>query len=164
MNKPNPRISMLVTELKAATARMTPERRAFLDAQVDRVFPADVLQLIEELTPLPENEIARELTLNMREAVRVGFIIALARYQRELKANGEAMGILTARIAGAERGRKSQQRSKSDRIAQIQYMVNSGMDPAAIAADLKCSLATVYRALKPATSKASKAPKKPRRR
>ena len=97
-------------------------------------------------------------------ATEMGFAMALYRYAGELRHVPELSRWRESRLRAGDRGRESQQREKSDRINRIQSMLNSGMEPAAIAADLKCSLATVYRALKPATSKPSKAPKKPRRR
>ncbi len=97
-------------------------------------------------------------------AAHMGFAMALYRYADVLRHVPELSRWREYRLLAGDRGRESQQREKAARIARIHAMLNNGMEPVAIAADLKCSLATVYRALKPATSKPSKTPKKTRRR
>lgn len=164
MSNRDPRVSRLVTELQASSDRMTPERRKYLHSVVAGDFPPDVSQLIEELTPMPSGVVARQIVENLREAIRTGFVLALARYHRELKSNKEAASILANRTVGLDRGRNTQQRKKADRIGRIQSMFNSGMEPSAIAAKEPCSIATVYRALKPATSKPRKPSKRSRKR
>lgn len=166
MSKKSRSVSNLVTELQAACDRMTPERRMFLNKFVHDRFPADVLQLIEEMTPIPDDagEMLTELTLNMRGAVKAGFVLALARYSRELKANKEAMSIVGARADGGDKGRKAQARKKADRAVEIKTLFSQGIEPKDIAREKKCSLATVYRALGPTAEKPSTASRRSRQR
>jgi hypothetical protein len=145
--KNDPRISRLAAELSEAADRMTPQRRAFLDEVVADVFPPDVEQLIEELTPLPESPRHREMVMNTRQLLKAGFVIAVARYSRELKANAEAMAIIGGRRNGGEKGRATQTAASLSRAAQAQAMFEAGADVGEIARKLGCSISTVYRAL-----------------
>lgn len=105
-----------------------------------------------------------QFTSWLNYAAEQGFAIALYRYAKHLRAVPELAAWNHTRHEGGDKGRKVQQTKKANRIASIQAMLNSGMEPAAIAADLKCSLATVYRALKPATSKPRTASTRSRKR
>jgi len=158
MTKKSKRVSYLVTELNAAADRMTPERRAYLSAFASRQFPPDVVQLIDELTPMPAGAtpFLCELVENLRSAIKVGFVLALARYGRELKSNAEAMQIIGARVIGGDKGRMTQANRKQKRRSRVQAMLGQGMDVPAIARELKCSIATVYRALNQPTKNPSR--------
>lgn len=157
MSKKNPDVSFLVTEIKAACDRMTPERRAYLNDFVSQRFPPDVLQLIEELTPIPDDAgpLLKELIGNMRQTIKVGFSLALARYSRDLKANAEAMAIIGARAKGGAIGRAHSTDRSDDLARRIRAkwaeMEAAGMkvtnDTVAVA--MKCSRSTVIRAFKP---------------
>ncbi len=91
-----------------------------------------------------------------------GFYLALARYRDDLRGNSEAMMFLKRRATGAAKGRATQKQTKATRAARAQSMLNDGIDVAAIARELGCSIQTVYRYLKPAAAKAT--PAKPRKR
>lgn len=160
------RVSDLVTEAKAACDRMSPERRLHVNASVSERFPPDVVQLIEEMAPMPNDagQVLTQLVADLRSAIRVGFALALVRYARELRANKEAMAILNARVTGGSKGRQSQSRAKADRADRIRLMLNQGIEPRDIARDVGCSISTVYRALTPTTSKPAKRSRSPRRR
>jgi DNA invertase Pin-like site-specific DNA recombinase len=166
MRKRNPDVSRLVTELQAAAARRTPEQRAALQRSAPAfraVVPSDVDQLIEEMTsPLPDKAIAQQMVLDLRQAIRVGFVLAVVRYRRELKANKEAMAIIAARSAGGHKGRITQTKRTQDRRTQVQSMLNDGIDVPEIAKALGCSASTVYRLSQPAPQ--AKASKEVRRR
>lgn len=101
-----------------------------------------------------ENDFIEELVVRAAES---GFWLALQRYSKHLRGSREAMAFLRARAAGADKGRAVQQRDKASRSQRIQAMFNSGMEPPAIAADLQCSISTVYRALQCAGKKTGKA-------
>lgn len=154
MSKRNPDVSFLVTEIKAACDRMTPERRAHLNGYVADTFPPDVLQLIEELTPIPDDSgpILAELIGTMRQTIKVGFVLALARYSRELKANAEAMAIIGARVKGGAVGRAHSTERSDDLARRIRAkwaeMEAAGMKVTndTVAAEMKCSRSTVIRA------------------
>jgi hypothetical protein len=119
--KRDPAISLLVTETKAAAARMTPTRKRMLDAHVQTVLTPDVLQLIEEMAPLANDatESEREFNHVVRQSMKVGFVLAVVRYNRELKCNAEALRILTSRAAGAESGRETSSRLRDAKYQKI---------------------------------------------
>lgn len=132
-----------------------------------------VLQLVNDTVTLiphmPELGLLSERGLSwiagmLHYCTSQGFSMALYRYADELQAVPELSAWNKKRAAGAERGRVVQQTKKADRIARIQSMLNSGMEPNAIAAQLGCSISTVYRALEPANSKPRKASKRSRKR
>ena len=166
MSKQRKRVSDLVTELNAACDRMTDERRMFVSAHALRRIPADVMQLIEELTPIPAGATATlsELIHNTRSALIAGFVLAIARYNRELKSNAEAMRIITARAVGGSKGRMAQASRKQERRSRVQAMLDQGMEVPDIAKQLHCSASTVYRLSQPDRSTSAKPTKKPRRR
>jgi hypothetical protein len=151
MKKRNPDISFLVTELNAASDRMTAERRAYLRDYVYSRFPPDLLRLIEELTPIPEDagKILTQMTLDLREAIKAGVALAIARYSKELKANREAMQIINARKGGGDKGRVTNTHNATTLSAKARAMLNDGMEVPAIAKELGRSIPTVYRYLKP---------------
>ena len=166
MKKRNPAVSRYVTQIEAAVDRMTPQRRAMLHRHVAAVFPDDVVQLIEELTPIPADasDFVCESIQIMRSSIRLGFVIALARYSRELKSNAEAMQIISTRAAGAHRGRNTQTTRSQDRRSRVRAMLDQGIEVPEIAKALGCSASTVYRLSQPAGSTAAKPAKKLRRR
>lgn len=165
MKKKSRTVSDLVTEVVAASDRMTDERRAYLHAFAMQKIPADVIQFIEELNPIADDADATEVEFTMirRQAIYVGFWIALARYSRELKTNREAMAILNARTSGTAKGRASQAKAKAEREARIREMFAKGIDVQEIATEVKRSVPTVYRALAAPQSKASTRRRSPRR-
>jgi hypothetical protein len=117
----NRSVSNQVTELLATSDRMTPERRAHLEKFVADRFPADVVQLIEELTPLPAEPSPTLVQLNddLRQAIRAGFTLAIARYLPELKGNVEAMAIISARKVGVKKGHETQTEQREARYQRI---------------------------------------------
>jgi hypothetical protein len=147
-------ISRLATELIAASDRMTKERRAMLNRHVADAFPTDVEQLIEELIPLPASGKLRELNVNLRQAVRAGFVLALARYSRELKQNAEALAIIQARRRGVDNGHAAASRRRQTQAEKIRAtwaaMEAAGetVTNAKVAAAAKCSVSTVIRAFR----------------
>lgn len=100
----------------------------------------------------------------IRCAAKVGFLIALNRYSTELQAVPELATWHGKRKAGVIKGHETQTRKKSERHARIESMLAQGIEPKEIARQEKCSIATVYRALTPATSKPTKRSRSPRRR
>ena len=154
MSKRNLKLSQLVTELKAASDRMSSHRRAMLDQHVSDAFPADVEQMIEELIPLPAAGELRKLNANLRQAVKAGFVLALARYSRELSQNAEALAMIQARQRGGKNGRAAASRRRQSQAEKIRgmwlAMEAAGDMPtnAKVAAAAKCSVSTVIRAFK----------------
>lgn len=150
----DPHISLLATELIAASDRMSAEHRAMLDRHVAGVFPSDVEQLIEELIPVPKAGMLRELNLNTRKAVRAGFALALARYSRELRMIAEALQLINARERGGVIGREKSSRNREQRAQLIRdtwaAMEAAGQKPTnqAVAATVGCGVSTVIRAFK----------------
>lgn len=153
MSKKRRRMAFLATELEAASDRMTPARREYLSRFVEKDIPPDIEKLIEHLTPMPDSPLAASLIVDLRRAVKAGFLLAVARYGRELKSNREAMAIIEGRRQGSVKGRDTQKQTKANRAARAQAMLNAGIDVAAIARELKCSISTVYRYLKPAAAR-----------
>jgi len=166
MRKRNPGVSNYVTELQAAVHRMTPGRRAMLNRHVAAVFPDDIEQLIEELTPIPAHasRFVCESIEIMRSSIKTGFVLALGRYSRELKSNAEAMQIINARATGGDKGRITQASRKQDRRSRVQAMLAQGIDVPEIAQALGCSASTVYRLSQPASSAPIKPARQSRRR
>jgi DNA-binding CsgD family transcriptional regulator len=97
-----------------------------------------------------------------RGAVEAGFALALHRYSQHLGLVPELNRWRANRSAGAAKGRAAQEQTKATRAARAQSMLNDGIDVAAIARELGCSIQTVYRYLKPAAAKPT--PAKPRKR
>jgi DNA invertase Pin-like site-specific DNA recombinase len=163
MSKRDPAISRLVTELLAASDRMTRQQKKLRDAHVASVFPPDIEQLINELISLPASGIARERNAIMRQAVKAGFVLAMARYSRELKMNAEALALINARQQGGAIGREAATRKKEQRYAKIRErwaaMEAAGQTPTnqAVAQAVGCGVSTVIRAFK---SKPAKRPKR----
>lgn len=154
MRSKDPKVSQLVTELKAASQRMTRERRAMLDQHVADVFPADAEQLIEELIPLGLSGSERQLNAHLRQLVKVGFVLAMARYSRELKANAKALEIIEARRRGVDNGHAAASRRRQTQAEKIRdtwaAMEAAGetVTNAKVAAAVKCSVSTVIRAFR----------------
>lgn len=148
------RISALVTELIAASDRMTATQRAMRDRHVADVFPSDIEQLIEELIPVPKTGVDRELSLNLRKAVKAGFVLALARYSSELRMNAEALKLINARKRGGVNGREKSSQNREQRAQRIRdtwaAMEAAGQRPTnqAVAAAVGCGVSTVIRAFK----------------
>ena len=92
-------------------------------------------------------------------AVLAGFSFALRRYQAQLKAVPELREWHEKRDAAGAKGRATQTNTATSRAARAQSMLNSGMEVAAIAKELRCSVPTVYRYLNTAPK-----PSKPRDR
>lgn len=162
MSKKNPTVSLLVTELNAAVDAWTPQRRKRAGRLAAEMFPADVEQMIEELTPLPSDEAGMQLVIAMRQAIKSGFILAVARYFRELRTNKEAMAIISARSRGGAVGReKSSQRSDDlaqrirDKWAEMEAAGEKTTNDT-VAAAMKCSRSTVIRAFKSTATKRTK--------
>jgi DNA invertase Pin-like site-specific DNA recombinase len=161
MSKRNPNVLKLVRPLPPVDRKTRAQQGAL---EFRAAVPPDVDQLIDGLTsPLPDKAIARQMVLDLRQAIRVGFVLAVVRYQRELKANDEAMAIVAARYAGADKGRIAQANRKQDRQARVQALLNQGMDVPEIAKELGCSVATVYRLMQPAKPTPAKPAKRARR-
>lgn len=148
--------------LRSALASMDAAAKQQLSECEPLFFPADVAQLIECMTPLPVDAGPRvkDAITNLREAIKAGFLLAVARYMRELENNCEAMAILDARRNGGAKGRESQTQARLERAARARAMLAKGDDVPSIAAALNCTPSTVYRLLSPANGK----PAKPRRR
>ena len=147
MSKRNPNVLKLRSLPPADRQALLQQAELELRAEV----PPDVDQLIDDWTsPLPDNAISRQMMLDLRSAIRVGFVLAVVRYQRELRTNKEAMAIVAARAAGADKGRTAQAIRKQERLSRVQAMLNQGMDVPEIAKELGCSVATVYRLSRPA--------------
>ena len=166
------RMAALAAELKASR-RVTSDQ---MDAVMKNVVPQDVMWMIEELLPVPCNASTAvvETVDNLRKAARAGFVIAVARYGKELRANKEAMGIISGRTAGIDKGHDTQARRARELKQRIREKwaameaagekVTNDAVAAAIRADgVQCSRSTVIRAFK---EKPSTAPAKitPRRR
>jgi DNA-binding CsgD family transcriptional regulator len=95
-------------------------------------------------------------------AVEEGFRLAIERYANELRSVPELAKWVRSRDAGGDKGRDTQKQTKATRAARAQSMLSDGIDVAAIARELGCSIQTVYRYLKPAAAKPT--PAKPRKR
>jgi hypothetical protein len=119
--KRDPAISFLVTETKAAAARMTPGRKRMLDAHAATILTPDVLQLIEEMAPLANDatDSERDFVHVVRQSMKVGFVLAAVRYNRELKCNAESLRILISRAAGADLGRETSSRLRDAKYQKI---------------------------------------------
>jgi hypothetical protein len=162
--KRDPQISFLVTEAEAAAARMTPQRRAMLNRMVAPILAPDIVQFIEEMVPLADDatELDRAFNNAMRQSMKVGFVLAVARYSRELKSNAEAMRIIGARITGGDRGRKTSSERKEKRDERIRdtwaEMERAGENPtnAKVARACGCGISTVIRAFKSKPTKRKK--------
>lgn len=166
------RMAALAAELKAS-CRSTPEQRI---AVMQNVLPQDIVWLIDELLPVPPkaSAILVELVDSLRNAAKAGFVIAVARYGKELKANKEAMGIINARTAALDTGHDTQTKEKNERYGRIrkkwaameaagEKTTNHTVAAAMRADGEKCSRSTVIRAFKE-TPSAAPAKKMPRRR
>ncbi len=162
--KRDPRISFLVTEAQAAATRMTTRRRAMLNRMVAPILAPDIVQCIEEMTPLADNatELDRAFNNTMRQSMKVGFVLAVARYSRELKSNAEAMRIIGARTTGGDLGRKTLSQRREQRYERIRTtwasMEENGDSPtnAKVARACGCGVSTVIRAFKNKPAKQSK--------
>jgi DNA-binding CsgD family transcriptional regulator len=94
--------------------------------------------------------------------IEQGFALSLYRYANELRHIPEVARWTETRRQAGDKGRATQEQTKATRAARAQSMLNDGIDVAAIARELKCSIQTVYRYLKPAAAKPTLA--KPRKR
>jgi DNA invertase Pin-like site-specific DNA recombinase len=125
-----------------------------LSKHVDSVFPTDVEQMIEELIPLPAAGKLRELNANLRQAVKAGFVMAMARYSRELRQNAKALSIIEARHRGTRNGHAAASRRRQTQAEKIRgiwaAMEAAGETPtnAKVASAAKCSVSTVIRAFR----------------
>jgi hypothetical protein len=143
---------------------MTPERRAYLDSYAASRFPPDVRQLIEEMTPMPPDAgpRAKAMILDLRKAIEAGFILAVSRYNKELKSNAEAMRLVSARKTGAANGRRRSSQRREELAERIRAtwveMDAAGKMPtnAKVAAACECGISTVIRAFKSKPAKRTK--------
>jgi hypothetical protein len=148
MAKVKPRVADIAQLFKSASE----ERRKFWDIAGNQ-FPPDVVAIIERLTPLPDGDVARQLALDIRQSVFVGFLLAVIRYRKELRNNEQAMALLTSRKNGGELGRLSNSKRKASRKTLAQEMIAAGKEPKDIARELGVHVSTVYGYLEPAGSK-----------
>ena len=167
------RMAALAAELKSSRRR-TPEERI---AVMQNALPQDVMWLIEELLPVPSNasNVLVELVDSLRNAAKAGFVIAVARYGKELRASKEAMGIINYRTAALDKGHATQAKRSSELHRRIRdkwaameaggEKVTNDTVAAAVRADgVQCSRSTVIRAFKdkPSTAPAKRAPRRRR--
>lgn len=143
-------VTDLVTDLNASLDRMTAERAAFLDRAMADAIPADIVQLVEELTPIPDDAsvTVKQAIDDLREAIKAGFVIATVCYRHELQSNADAMAIINARDTGGDKGREKQTAAKHERYARIRALFDQGIDVREIERIEACKKDTVYRALK----------------
>jgi len=167
------RMAALAAELKASR-RLTSDQTQSLMATV---VPQDIVWLIDELLPVPPkaSTVLVELVDSLRNAARAGFVIAVARYGKELRANKEAMGIINGRTAGIDKGHDTQAKRARELKQRIREKwaameaagekVTNDTVAAAIRADgVQCSRSTVIRAFKekPSTAPAKRTPRRRR--
>jgi hypothetical protein len=91
-----------------------------------------------------------------RWVIVAGFEFAMHRYEEQLKNVPELAQWHRKRAAGGDKGRLVQNRAKTSRAARAQSLLNDGMDVMGIAAELECSVATVYRYLNDTANKGRK--------
>ncbi len=110
---------------------------------------------------------AKAMILDLRKAIEAGFILAVSRYNKELKSNAEAMRLVNARKTGGDLGRNTlieRREAVHERIRTKHASLEKAGEPctyqavadALKAEGVKCSRSTVDRAINRRTTKRKK--------